>query len=348
MDNQISNGGNKKVRVGINGLGRIGRAFLKLAIKNPNIQIVGANDLGDLENIAYLLKYDSAYGKFAGTIATGDGVLIVDNQEIKFFQEKDPAQLPWGDLQVDVVVESTGVFETFAKAKAHLDAGARKVVISAPVKDEPVAGIPGGTHLININDENLSDKVITSNGSCTTNCAAPVIKILDEAIGVEKALLNTTHGYTATQKLVDVADAKDWRRGRAGAINLIPSSTGAAIAVGQVIPSMQGKFDGIAVRVPVITGSMIDITFIAKKNTSVEEVNSALEKAASDPKWQSTFTATKEALVSSDILGSPFASIADLSYTKVVGGNLVKVMAWYDNEAGYTNTLVEHVIKLGQ
>lgn len=348
MDNQISNGVNKKVRVGVNGLGRIGRAFLKLAIKNPNIQIVGANDLGDLDNIAYLLKYDSAYGKFAGTIATGDGVLIVDNQEIKFFQEKDPAQLPWGDLQVDVVVESTGVFETYAKAKAHLDAGARKVVISAPVKDEPVAGIPGGTHLININDENLADKVITSNGSCTTNCAAPVIKILDEAIGVEKALLNTTHGYTATQKLVDVADAKDWRRGRAGAINLIPSSTGAAIAVGQVIPSMQGKFDGIAVRVPVITGSMIDITFIAKKNTSVEEVNSALEKAASDPKWQTTFTATKEALVSSDILGSPFASIADLSYTKVVGDNLVKVMAWYDNEAGYTNTLVQHVLKLGR
>lgn len=348
MDNQISNGVNKKVRVGINGLGRIGRAFLRLAIKNPNIQIVGANDLGDLGNIAYLLKYDSAYGKFAGTIATGEEVLIVDNQEIKFFQEKDPAQLPWGDLQVDVVVESTGVFETYAKAKAHLDAGARKVVISAPVKDEPVAGIPGGTHLININDENLADKVITSNGSCTTNCAAPVIKILDEAIGVEKALLNTTHGYTATQKLVDVADAKDWRRGRAGAINLIPSSTGAAIAVGQVIPSMQGKFDGIAVRVPVITGSMIDITFIAKKNTSVEEVNSILEKAAGYPKWQSTFTTTKEALVSSDILGSPFASIADLSYTKVVGGNLVKVMAWYDNEAGYTNTLVQHVLKLGR
>lgn len=348
MDNQISNGGNKKVRVGINGLGRIGRAFLKLAIKNPNIQIVGANDLGDLENIAYLLKYDSAYGKFDGTIEIKDQSLIVNGQVIKFTQEKDPALLPWGELMVDVVIESTGVFETYAKAKAHLDAGARKVVISAPVKDEPVAGVPGGTFLININDEALADKVITSNGSCTTNCAAPVIKILDEAIGVEKALLNTIHGYTATQKLVDVADAKDWRRGRAGAVNLIPSSTGAAVAVGQVIPSIQGKFDGIAVRVPVITGSMIDITFIAKRPTSVEEVNVALEKASTMAKWQSTFSVTKEALVSSDILGSPFASIADLSYTKVVGGNLVKVMAWYDNEAGYTNTLVEHVIKLGQ
>jgi glyceraldehyde 3-phosphate dehydrogenase len=175
-----------------------------------------------------------------------------------------------------------------------------------------------------------------------------VIKILDETIGVEKALLNTIHGYTATQKLVDVADAKDWRRGRAGAVNLIPSTTGAAVAVGQVIPAMQGKFDGIALRVPVITGSMIDVTFISKRPTTFEEVNVILEKAASLPAWQKTFAVTKEALVSSDILGSPFASIADLSYTKVVGGNLVKVMAWYDNEAGYTNTLVEHVLKLGQ
>ncbi len=353
MDNQTAGG--RKVNVAINGLGRIGRAFLKLAVKNPNIKIVGANDLGDLENIAYLLKYDSAYGRFAGDIQVGDGKLIIDGQEIKFTQEKDPARLPWAELAVDVVLESTGVFETFAKAKAHLGAGARKVVISAPVKDEPPVGVPGGTFLININDEKLADQVMTSNGSCTTNCAAPLIKIMDETVGVEKALLNTTHGYTATQKLVDVADTKDWRRGRAGAINLIPSTTGAAIAVGQVIPSMQGKFDGIAVRVPVITGSMIDITFIAKKNTTVEEVNAAFEKAAADPKWQKTFSATREPLVSSDILGSRFASIADLSYTKVVGdsseglgaGNLVKVMAWYDNEAGYTNTLVEHVIKLG-
>lgn len=337
-----------KVRVGINGLGRIGRAFLRLAVKNPEIQIVGVNDLGDLSNIAYLLKYDSAYGKFDGTIEVKDQSLIVDGQTIKFIQEKDPAQLPWSELMVDVVVESTGVFETFAKAKAHLDAGARKVVISAPVKDEPPAGVPGGTFLININDEKLGEQVMTSNGSCTTNCAAPVIKILDEAIGVDKALLNTIHGYTATQKLVDVADAKDWRRGRAGAVNLIPSTTGAAVAVGQVIPVMKGKFDGIAVRVPVITGSMIDITFIAKKNTTVEEVNAVLAKVAADSKWAKTFAVTKEALVSSDILGSPYASIADLSYTKVVGGDLVKVMAWYDNEAGYTNTLVEHVLKLGQ
>ncbi|MCX6714076.1 MAG: type I glyceraldehyde-3-phosphate dehydrogenase, partial [Candidatus Vogelbacteria bacterium] len=276
------------VNVAINGFGRIGRAFFKLAIKNPNIKIVAVNDLGDLDNLAYLLKYDSAYGKFDGEIKTdstsspqaSNGKLIADGKEVRFVQEKDPAKLPWAELSVDVVVESTGVFETYAKAKAHLDAGARKVVISSPVKDEPVAGIPGGTFLIAINDEKLAEQVMTSNGSCTTNCAAPVIKILDDTLGVEKALLNTTHGYTATQKLVDVADAKDWRRGRAGAINLIPSTTGAAVAVGQVIPSMQGKFDGIAVRVPVITGSMIDVTFISKKNTTVEEVNSILEKAS--------------------------------------------------------------------
>ncbi len=338
----------KKVRVAINGFGRIGRAFCRLGIKNPNIEIVAVNDLGDLGNLTYLLKYDSAYGHFPGTVEVGEGEMIVDGQKIKFLQEKDPTQLPWGAMQVDVVVESTGVFETYAKAKSHLDGGARKVVVTAPIKDEPLPGIPGGTHLININDEGLADEVISSNGSCTTNSAAPVIKILSDSIGIEKALLDTIHGYTATQKLVDVADGKDWRRGRAGAVNIIPSTTGAAIAVGQVIPSIQGKFDGISMRVPVITGSITDITFITKRNTTVEEVNSILEKAAADPKWATTFSVTKEALVSSDILGSPFASIADLSYTKVVGGNLVKVMAWYDNESGYTHSLVQHVIKLGQ
>ncbi len=348
MDNQISNGVHKKVRVGINGFGRIGRAFCRIGSKNPDIEIVAINDLGDLGNLAYLLKYDSAYGQFPGTVEVGEGEMIVDGNKIKFLQEKDPAQLPWGDLQVDVVVESTGVFETYAKAKSHLDGGARKVVITAPVKDEPMPGIPGGTCLININDEKLNDNVISSNGSCTTNSAAPIIKILGESIGIEKALLNTIHGYTATQKLVDVADAKDWRRGRAGAVNIIPSSTGAAIAVGQVIPSIQGKFDGIAMRVPVITGSITDITFITKRNTTVEEVNDILSKAAADPKWATTFAVTKEAIVSSDIVGSRYAAMADLSYTKVVGGNLVKVMSWYDNESGYTHSLIQHVIKLGQ
>jgi len=335
-----------KIKVGINGFGRIGRAFFKAAFERQEIEIVAVNDLGDLANLAYLLRYDSAYGQWQHDIKAVDGKLVVDGREIVFKQEKDPANLPWKELAVDVVIESTGAFETFAKAKAHIDAGARKVVISAPVKDAPIAETPSGTFLVAINDESLKNQTITSNGSCTTNCAAPVIKILDEAIGIEKALLNTIHAYTATQKLVDVADAKDWRRGRAGAVNMIPSTTGAAIAVGQVIPSIQGKFDGIAIRVPVITGSMIDVTFVAKRDTSVEEVNEILAKAATDPRWTKTFAVTKEALVSSDIVGDTHASIADLSYTKVVGGNLVKVMSWYDNEMGYTYSLIEHVIKL--
>ena len=335
-----------KIKVGINGFGRIGRACFKAAFERPEIEIVAFNDLGDLDNLAYLLRYDSAYGKWPHEVKVADGKLVVDGREIIFKQEKDPANLPWKELAVDVVVESTGVFETFAKAKAHVDAGARKVVISAPVKDAPIADTPSGTFLMAINDATLGNQIITSNGSCTTNCAAPIIQILDEAIGIDKALLNTIHAYTATQKLVDVADAKDWRRGRAGAVNMIPSTTGAAIAVGQVIPSMQGKFDGIAIRVPVITGSMIDVTFVAKRDTSAEEVNAILEKAAADPRWAKTFTVNKEQLVSSDIVGDTHASIADLSYTKVVGGNLVKVMAWYDNEMGYTYSLVEHVIKL--
>jgi glyceraldehyde 3-phosphate dehydrogenase len=283
-----------KIKVGINGFGRIGRAFFKAAWERPEIEIVAVNDLGDLANLAYLLRYDSAYGQWAHDVKTVEGKLVVDGKEVVFKQEKDPAGLPWKELAVDVVVESTGVFETFAKAKAHVDAGARKVVISAPVKDAPLADTPSGTFLVAINDETLGNQIITSNGSCTTNCAAPIIQILGDTVGVEKALLNTIHAYTATQKLVDVADAKDWRRGRAGAANLIPSTTGAAVAVGQVIPSVNGKFDGIAIRVPVITGSMIDITFVAKRETTVEEVNSILEKAATDPRWQKTFTVNKE------------------------------------------------------
>jgi len=262
-----------KIKIAINGFGRIGRSFARLAAKRSDLELVAINDLGDLGNLAYLFKYDSAYGKFAGEVATGENQMMIDGRSVKFLQERDPALLPWGQLGIDVVVEATGVFQTYAKAKAHLDAGARRIVITAPVKDDLPTGVPGGTFLSGINDGALGDQVMTSNGSCTTNCTAPVIKILDEALGIEKALLNTIHAYTATQKLVDVADDKDWRRGRAGAANLIPSTTGAAVAVGQVIPSMQGKFDGIAVRVPVISGSLIDVTFISKKNTSVEEVN---------------------------------------------------------------------------
>ncbi len=337
-----------KVKVAINGLGRIGRAFLKIAVANPELEIVAVNDLGDLDNLAYLLRYDSAYGQSGLDIKIGEGELNIAGRSIKFLQQKDPTLLPWRELAVDVVVEATGVFETFAKAKAHLDAGARKVVITAPVKDEPLPGIPGGTILMGINDNEIPKYLISSNASCTTNAAAPFMQVLHEKIGIEKAILNTVHGYTATQKLVDSPDAKDWRRGRAGAVSIIPSTTGAAIAVTKVIPELAGQFDGVALRVPVITGSMVDVTFIAKRGTSVEEVNQILEQASAESRWQGILSVTKEPLVSCDIVGSPFPSLVDLSFTKVVGSNLVKVLAWYDNEMGYAHSLLRHVLKAGE
>ena len=336
-----------KTKVAINGLGRIGRAFLKIAIKREELEVVAVNDLGDLENLAYLLKYDSAYGKSDLNISTREGKLVINDQEIVFLQKKEPKELPWGNLGVQVVVESTGFFETYEKAKGHIDAGAHKVVISAPVKGDPVPGISGATVLMGINEDKLATCQITSNASCTTNSASPVIQILHETIGVEKAMLSTVHAYTATQKLVDSPDAKDWRRGRAAAANIVPSTTGAAISVTEAIPSLKGLFDGIALRVPVISGSIADITFIARRKTTVEEVNTILKKAAQEPRWAKIFSASEEQLVSSDIIGSPYASIADLGFTKVVGGNLVKVLAWYDNEMGYTHALVQHVVKAG-
>jgi glyceraldehyde 3-phosphate dehydrogenase len=331
-------------QVAINGLGRIGRAFLRLAVTKPEIKVVAVNDLATPENLAYLLRYDSAYGPSGLNISLKEGVLEINGQPIKFFQEKDPAKLPWGSLGVQVVVESTGFFETYAKARAHLEAGAHRVVVTAPLKDEPPPGLGGATVLVGINEDRLPGTQITSNASCTTNSASPVIQILDEAIGIEKALLSTIHAYTATQKLVDAPDAGDWRRGRAAAVNIVPSTTGAAIAVTKALPQLTNLFDGIAIRVPVVTGSLSDITFIAKRQTSVEEVNKVLKAAALLPRWQGIFTATEEPLVSRDIVGSPYGAIADLTMTKVVGGNLVKVLAWYDNEAGYTHTLLRHVL----
>ena len=320
--------------------------------KSSEIEIVGINDLGDIENIAYLLKYDTAYGRSGFEIKTkkdGDKLfLVVDGTEIRFLSEKDPTKLPWKELGVDIVVESTGLFTSYDKAKVHLDAGAKRVVVSAPVKGEPTAGITGGTVLMGINEDELATCQISSNASCTTNAGSPVIQILHETIGIEKAMLNTIHAYTASQRIVDSPNAKDWREGRAGAQNIIPSTTGAAIAVTQVIKDLKGKFDGISMRVPVITGSVADITFLAKRNTTVEEVNDILRKAAKEKRWQGVFAATDEEIVSSDIVGEPHASIADLKFTRVVDGNLVKVLAWYDNEMGYTHTLVDHVVKSGQ
>jgi glyceraldehyde 3-phosphate dehydrogenase len=338
-------------RIAINGFGRIGRAFLRVAHSRPELEVVAINDLGDAQQFAYLLRYDSVYGHAPFTVEVGEKSLIVDSKKITLTGEADPAKLPWKDLDIDVVIESTGFFTSYEKAKAHLDAGAKRVVISAPVKDEPPEGIAGATILVGINDDKFLTSEITSNASCTTNASSPLIQILHEAIGVEKAVLNTTHGYTASQSLVDgpVKKAKgkeDFREGRAGAHNIVPSSTGAAIAVTKAIPELAGLFDGISLRVPVIAGSIADVTFISKRDTTVEEINSVLKKAAADERWKPVFGVTEEPLVSSDILGSAQASIADLSLTRVIGGNLVKVLAWYDNEMGYTHALVEHVIRL--
>lgn len=338
----------QKSRIAINGFGRIGRAFLKLALKRPELEVVAVNDLGDVKNFAYLLKYDSAYGHSGLDVSTSpDGkTLLVNHKPIRFVSEREPAKLPWRELRVDVVVESSGFFTSYAASKAHLDAGAKRVVISAPAKDEPPEGVAGATVLMGVNDEKLSTCTISSNASCTTNAASPLIAILHEKLGIEKAILNTVHGYTASQSLVDGPNKKDFREGRAAAHNIVPSSTGAAIAVTKAFPALSGKFDGVALRVPVLTGSMVDVTFIAKRATTAEEVNQILTVAAHELRWKEIFSVTDEPLVSSDIVGMHYASLADLAMTRVVDGTLVKVLAWYDNEMGYTYTLVEHVAKV--
>ncbi len=305
------------------------------------------NDLGDAENLAYLLKYDSVYGKSGLKVEANGDSLFVNGHKMAFLREKEPAKIPWGKHGVDIVVESTGLFESYEKARGHLDSGAKRVVLTAPAKDED--GEFGQTVLMGVNEDKLQACQISSNASCTTNAGSPVMAILNEALGIEKAILNTVHAYTATQKIVDGPDAfGDFRRGRAGAANIVPSTTGAAIAVTRALTSLNGKFDGISLRVPVLAGSIADITFVSSRDTTVEEVNDILRKAAEDDRWKNIFAVTDEQVVSSDIVGDTHASIADLSFTKVVGGNLVKVLAWYDNEMGYANTLVEHVIKAGE
>jgi len=331
-------------RVAINGFGRIGRAFVRQVWDNPEVELVAINDLGSAENLAYLLKYDTVYGRAPFTVEATDGMLTINGKDIPVLSQKDPALLPWKDIGVDVVVEATGFFTNYEKANAHVLAGAKHVVITGPVKDEHPLG---ATVLMGLDESKLGTCPITSNASCTTNSASPVIAILDETIGIEKAVLSTTHAYTASQSIVDGPSKGDRKEGRAAAQNIIPTSTGAAIAVTKAYPSLQGKFDGISLRVPVPAGSIADITFIAKRHTTVEEVNDLLRKAAKESRWTGIFSTTDEEIVSSDIIGQRFASIADLGMTRVVDSTLVKVLAWYDNEAGYTATLVQHVLKAG-
>lgn len=331
------------LRIAINGFGRIGRAFVRRTYDRADVEIVAVNDLGSLENLAYLLAHDTVYGRAPFAVEVKDGALMVKGRPVRFLSEKDPTLLPWKDLDIDVVIEATGVFDEFEKAQAHITAGAKRVVISAPGKGD------GATVLMGVNEEKLGTCQVSSNASCTTNASSPVIAIMNETVGIERAILSTTHAYTATQSLVDSpVKGSDMRRGRAAAQNIVPSSTGAAIAVTEAYPELAGKFDGVSLRVPVPAGSIADVTFVAKRDTSAEEVNELLRSAAKDSRWQGIFKVSDGQLVSSDIVGEPYASIADLPMTRVVDKRLVKIMAWYDNEMGYTESLVRHALKAGR
>ena len=329
--------------IAINGFGRIGRSFFREAFGLPEFNIVAINDLTDTATLAYLLKYDSVYRRYNKQVESGDGVLRVDGKEIKVFAQKDPSTLPWKDLGIDIVIEATGFFADGEKASVHLAAGAKRVVITAPAKGDVT------TALIGVNDDRFAmPKPITCNASCTTNSVAPVMAILHEAYGIQKASMTTVHSYTATQKVVDGPDSKDLRRGRAAAVNIVPSSTGAAEAVVQVIPELKGKFDAVSVRVPSITGSLSVITALVNKPTTVEELNALFMNAQKSPRWSKILHVTKDEIVSSDIIGEPYGAIVDSLLTKVTDSNLVTVFSWYDNEYGYTAMLVEHVRRIAQ
>ena len=326
------------VRVGINGFGRIGRNVFRAAHeRNADIEWVGVNDLVDSKTLAHLLKYDSVYGPYPGTVEHTDDAIVVDGKEIKVTAESDPAALPWGDLGADVVIESTGLFTKREDAQKHLDAGAQKVIISAPATDPDVTVALG----VNFDDAYDADQHhIISNASCTTNCLAPVAKVLHETFGIENGLMTTIHAYTADQRLQDMPH-KDLRRARAAAINLIPASTGAAKAVGLVLPDLQGKLTGFAVRAPVPTGSVVDLTAVLARETTKEEINEAFKAQADTGAFEGILRYSEDPIVSSDIVKSTHSSIFDAPLTLVLDGTLVKVVSWYDNEWGYSNRCVE-------
>jgi glyceraldehyde 3-phosphate dehydrogenase len=330
------------VRVGINGFGRIGRNVLRAGLaKETDIEWVAVNDITDNATLAHLLKYDSILGPYAGEVEVrGDG-LIVDGKEIKVFEERDPAKLPWGDLGVEVVLESTGFFTKRDDAAKHLEAGAKKVVISAPATEPDLTTVLG----VNFDQYDKSKHDVISNASCTTNCLAPFAKVAHEAVGIKHGLMTTIHAYTADQRLQD-APHKDLRRARAAAVNLVPTSTGAAKAVGLVLPELNGKLHGFAIRAPVITGSVVDLTFEADRETSVDELNDAFKAAAESDGLRGILKYTEDPIVSTDIVSDPHSSIVDGQLTAVIDGTLVKVVSWYDNEWGYSNRCVDVLQKL--
>lgn len=325
------------VRIAINGFGRIGRQALRAAVTKKKIKVVAINDLTDPGTLAHLLKYDTAYGTWPMAVDFDDQHIIIGKNKIPVFAEKDPSVLPWKKLKVDVVLECTGRFTSKEGAESHLKAGARKVVISAPAKG---GGVP--TYVRAVNSDSLKEEAsqVINNASCTTNCISPVMSILHDNFGIEKAMMTTVHGYTADQNLQD-GPHKDLRRARAAAENIVPTTTGAAVATTEVIPDLQEKFDGLAIRVPVPTVSLSDITAVTLHDVAIEDVNNAFIEAANSPKYKGILRVTKEKLVSSDFIGDPHSAIIDLSLTNVVGQNMVKVIAWYDNEAGYSHRLIE-------
>ena len=331
------------VKVAINGFGRIGRNAIKILLERHDTQVVAINDITDAKTLAHLLKYDSAYGTYDKKVSAKDNAIVVNTREIPVFAEKDPAKLPWAKLGVDVVIESTGFFTNPKDARAHIKAGAKKVVISAPAK-----GAGAKTVVIGVNEEVVDEKdEIISNASCTTNCIAPVMKVLEDELGIEKAMMTTVHSYTGSQKILD-APAKDLREARSAAENIVPTSTGASKAAALTIPSLKDRFNGLSVRVPTPVVSLSDITAIVKRNTTKEELARIFKKAAKEPYYQGIIGVTEEELVSSDFIGDPHSCIVDLPLLDVVDGNMIKVVAWYDNEWGYSNRLVELTVDFGK
>lgn len=331
------------VKVAINGFGRIGRNALKILLERRDVQVVAINDITDAKTLAHLLKYDSSYGTYDKKVSSTEDSIIVNKREIPVFAEKDPVNLPWRKLEVDVVIESTGFFTDPAAARAHLNAGAKRVVISAPAKGEGAK-----TVVIGVNEEVVQeDDAIISNASCTTNCIAPIMKVLEDEFGIEKAMMTTVHSYTGSQRLLD-APAKDLREARSAAENIVPTSTGASKAAALTIPSLKGKFNGLSVRVPTPVVSLSDITAVIKRETTKEELVKLFKKIAREPYYEGIIGVTEEELVSSDFVGDPRSCIVDLPLIDVVGGNMIKVVAWYDNEWGYSNRLVELAVDFGK
>lgn len=331
------------VKIAINGFGRIGRAAFKIALEKPNLEVVAINDLTEPKVLAHLLKYDTAYGAYARTVTATNAELVVDGKAYPVSAEPDPKKLPWGKFGVDIVLECTGRFTDKSGASQHLESGAKKVILSAPVKGDD-GSVP--TYLIGANVERYQGETVISNASCTTNCLAPVAKVIEDTFGIAKALMTTIHSYTADQNLQD-GPHKDLRRARAAAQNMVPTTTGAALAVTEVMPELTGLFDGLSVRVPTMVVSITDFTFVLKKKSTREEINAALIAASQDPRYAGILVVTEAPLVSSDFIGNPASVTVDLALTKVIDGDLVKIVAWYDNEWGYSNRLVEMAERIG-